>query len=213
MIHELNTGYQPPVIDLANIDKRALFNAFAKSRFMLRKTVHVGREMRTNLEWWNKAERYAQRIGDLSLLRESREKIQRITSWLANEQKTYEKDYVDHILSCAVWIDKVATLDEKAALLGLSTVAARRALKPYAEHNADKSESFTLLLSHMPESHPDPDIEYRVTAAIIKTLMSDPVTHRQTTQHMNEIFGQDVFPLPIVPKPTLVKTDRDGGAA
>lgn len=207
MIHELNTGYQPPETDLSTIDKKSLFNAFAKSRFMLRKTACVGREMRAIRDRWSKAERHAQHIGDLSLLRESREQIRRITSWLSNEQKIYERDYVDHILNCAVWIDAVATLDEKAALLGLSTIAARRALAPYAEHSADKCESFTLLLSHMPESHPDPDIEYRVTAAIVRQLMSDPVAHRKTTQAMNEIFGQELFPLPSVPKPSLVKSE------
>lgn len=207
MISELNTGYQPEEQDLSSIDKRALFNRFAKARFMLRKMAHVGRTLKDNLEWWRKAERYAKQEANIDLLRESRESIERISAWLSGGQKDGEKEFVNILLDCAVWIDKVATLDEKATLLGLSTVAARRALKPYAEHREDKCESFTLLLSHMPESHPDPDIEWRVSAAIIDTIMANPIAHRQTTQAMNEIFGQEIFPLPSVPKPSLVKPE------
>ena len=205
MIKVLDTGYKPPELDLASVDKRSLFNSFAKARFMLRKHQKMRKQLLPVLEEWKFLESCAKSAGNINLLRESRSKIQLIEHYLSGVQKDFSAYCVDSMLQCAHLIDRIATLDEKAALLGLSSTAIRLSMKSYDMDESDHGGLFTLLLSHMPDSHADDEISVPVTIAIIHKISSDPIANRKTNQYMNELFGQEVFPVPDVPKPTLVK--------
>lgn len=210
MIRELDTGYQPPSADLSSIDKRALFNDFARTRYIMRRAAGLLRHFAAKRAAYVALEECARNEGDLVDLRWARDTIAQLDH-AAEDVRGHRRELAEHLLDFALWIDKVATLEEKAALLGLSPIAARRALSVYDGSEGNRCESFTLLLTHMPEDRPDPDIEVIVTGVVVRAITSHPIAKRRTAQYMNEhIFGADVMPVPAAPKPTLVKT---GGAA
>lgn len=201
----IEIGYRPLPADPDAPDKKALFNGFAKHRYYLRR-------IRRQLGWTNsllterrKAEQEGRQCGDFLYTREAQREVEEIEAFVTRQQNAIES-VVNTLLDHAYWIDRIATLDEKAALLGLSTKAAQRALASYAERGQAKGESFTMLLAHMPESHADPDIEWPVFAAMMDAVQNHPIAHRRVTQRLNEVFGQELFPLPEVPKPTLVSS-------
>jgi hypothetical protein len=209
MIHELNTGYRPSEATLTDAEKRELFNKFAKWRYVLRKTIKASQDL-IDLKRSNRAtDKRAIKSADFTtarLARNVRKDIDRLTDQI----ESHKAEAIVALLGLARWIEKAATLDEKAALLGMSTTAARLALKPYTDRCPEKSESFLMLLTSAKRDTAFEDVMFD---AVLDRVMDDPIGNRQTTQHLNKLLGSDFFPLPIVPKPTLVKADRDGGAA
>ena len=204
MIHELNTGYQLPETDLSAIDKKALFNGFAKTRYVLRRLINLTRQLSSMRQGNAGVEAIAIQDADLVRLR----LVRKVNSDIDQSMEKIDGQkamLAESLLDTACWIDQVATLDEKAALLGLSTTAARRALEPYASRNEEKRESFTMLLTR---GGSDPDIEDAVFDVMVDKIMDHPILHRRARQIFNDAFGEDIMPMPDTPQPTLVKTGR-----
>jgi uncharacterized protein (DUF305 family) len=188
----LETEYRPeePVLD-----KKQVFNTFAKLRYMLRKYVKQHKmcvEMARNAR--HRAE-LAKKMARIDLINLASKVIEELDADIQYFKQAVT-DIADALLSVAVQVDKVATVEEQAALLGLSTKVMKRELDTYG-----KNPSFSMVLTSMPESHQDMDIEAAVWMALIQSIKENPVLDRRCTQILNDTLGGPVFPVPPPIKP------------
>ena len=200
-VSSLETGYQPP---RQTIDKKSLFNDFAKSRYLLRK---LSKQYADRVEMRDTARKRAELAKKLARLDLARRALERakVCDDAANHLREAMDAVADVMLSFAAHIDSVATIEEQAALLGLSTTAMKREVLAYGEGRV-VGTSFALVLTSMPDKHRDMDIEIAATKALLRSIKSNPILDRQCTQMLNEVLGSPVFPVPPPIRPVAVSS-------
>ena len=116
------------------------------------------------------------------------------------------RELVSFLMSFMKMLDNMnPSMHTKAQVIGISHVLAKNLAK---EH---ESENIILLMMSLPQDREDKDLCWLMNTEMVRRISEDPVAHRLTTIHLNKLFGSNVFPVPSVPKPRLVKTE--GGLA
>jgi hypothetical protein len=197
MIYKLDTGHKPAGIEDDQIDKKGVFNMFAMTRFLLRKGIKSGKELKRRRDELMHIAGVAVVKNDRMMERAATERAEKIERYLEGDHEKYLRSLALNVLLNASLIDRVATFEEKSALVSVSPIAMRRALALYARHG--KSESLSMLLQHMPDSHPDHEVSDYLLFVITDEMASNSVLRRQAAQKANEVLGQSVCEVPQSP--------------